>query len=82
VSNLREEILNQITEVVDEALADAPEKVSETAKKQTREEIVAYSRRVIDSCSAAELRSERALERFLETAVEQVRRSLCKGHLI
>jgi hypothetical protein len=68
--------LKQITEALHDVFADRPEESSQTSRRQSKADCLSSARQVIDACSAEELRSEAALERFLETTVRNAKVSV------
>jgi hypothetical protein len=73
MSELRKEIVKQVEKELEEMLATAPENVSESTRKEIKEECIAYAQRVVDACSKAELASEVALDRFLQSTIAHAR---------
>jgi hypothetical protein len=78
MSSLRQSIVNQICEAIDDVLANVPASISESRRNEIRDDAVEYSQRVVEACSTEELKSDRAFERFMETAIAQVRTALPK----
>jgi len=69
----RQEIIAAIEQELDDMLADAPDYVSESRRKDIKEEYKAYARRVLDSLSKEELASQSAFERFVQTTLADAR---------
>jgi hypothetical protein len=76
MSPRRKEILDQITEAIDETLADAPATINESRRNEIRDEVLADAVRVIEACSTEELQSEKALQRFLEGTLADFKRQM------
>jgi hypothetical protein len=74
----RECILDQIKAAVDDALAEAPDTVSDSQRKDIRDEILAYAQRVVEACTTEELQSHKALGTCIDNAVAQVEAALRK----
>lgn len=55
MSDLRESILKQITEALDDVFADLPEQSPETNRRQSKAEHLSHAQRVRDACTAHEL---------------------------
>jgi hypothetical protein len=70
--DLREDILKQITEALDDVFADLPGQSSEKSRRAKADHL-SYAENVLNACTAEELRSEAALEHFLETTVRNAR---------
>jgi hypothetical protein len=69
----RQEIIEVIEKELDDMLADAPEYVSESARRDIKEEYKGYAKRVVDSLSKEELASQSAFERFVQTTLAEAR---------
>jgi hypothetical protein len=69
----REDILSEMKKDLDILLADAPERLSESAKRTIKNEAVGYTKRVLDALSTAELQSETAYVRFVQTTLAEAR---------
>ena len=73
---IREEVLAEIENELDLMLADAPESISQSTRTTTKNEALAYAKRVLNSLSTAELQSEGARQRFLLTTVRDAERRM------
>ena len=73
---IREEVLAEIENELDLMLADAPESISQSTRTTTKNEALAYAKRVLNSLSTAELQSEGARQRFLQTTVRDAERRM------
>lgn len=69
----RQEIIDAIEQELDDMLADAPERLSESGRTSIRGEYSAYAKRVVDSLSKDELASQNAFERFVQTTLAEAR---------
>ena len=72
----RDDVLAELESELDVMLADAPESVTESTRKNIKNESLAYGRRVLDSLSSAELGSEAARQRFLITTLRDAERQV------
>jgi len=72
----RQEIITTIEQELDLMLTDAPDSVSESRRKEIKEEYSGYARRVVDSLSKEELASQSAFERFVETTLAEAQRQM------
>ena len=69
----RDDILSEIEKELEYLLAEAPEHLSEKARKAIRQESLANTRHVLDTLTAKELQSAGAFDRFLENTLAQAR---------
>jgi hypothetical protein len=69
----RECLIAEIETALDGELADAAERMPASARKAIKDEIVGYTKRILDSLTSKELQSESAYQRFLQTTLAQVR---------
>jgi hypothetical protein len=76
MSELRASIRQQISEALDDVLADGREQSSETSR-QSKAEHLNHAQHVLDACTTEELRSESALGKFLETTLRNARVRFC-----
>lgn len=70
----REDILSEIEAGLDNLLAEAPERLSEAARKEIKEEFVSYTQSVLDSLSSEELQSSLAHESFIKHTLAHAKR--------
>ncbi len=70
----RDDLLSDLEQELNYILADAPENVSQSTRKATKDEALAYAKRVLASLSSAELQSESARERFMITTLRDAER--------
>ena len=71
--DLREDILAEIGKELDDLLADAPEHLSESARKAIRQESIRHTKRVLDALTTRELQSAGAYERFVQSTLAEAR---------
>lgn len=69
----RQAIITAIEQELDEMLADSPDYVSESKRKDIKEECKAYAKRVVESLSIEELASQSAFERFVQSTLAEAR---------
>jgi predicted secreted protein len=73
---LREDVLTDLEQELDYMLDAAPESVSQSTRTTTKNEALAYAKRVLDSLSTAELHSETARQRFVITTMRDAERRM------
>jgi len=72
--DLREAVIAELDEEMDNMLAAAPPSLLESARRSIKTEALAYAKRVLGSLSTAELRSETARQRFTITVLRDAER--------
>lgn len=72
----RDDLLSDLEQELDYMLDAAPETVSQSTRKATKDEALAYAKRVLASLSSAELQSESARERFMITTLRDAERRM------
>ena len=69
----RAEILSETEKELDDLMAGAPEKLSETARRAIRDEAIRHTKKVLASLTNTELQSESAYERFVQSTLAEAR---------
>ena len=69
----REDILSELEKELDDLMADAPNNLSESARKAIRQESIRHTKRVLDALTTRELQSAGAYNRFLTNNLAQAR---------
>ena len=72
----REDVLTDLAQELDYMLVEAPESLPQSARRTLKSEALAYTKRVLDSLSTAELQSETARQRFMFTALRDAERRM------
>jgi len=69
----REYIVSEMKKDLDDLLAEAPARLSESAKKKIKDEAISNTQRVLNALSTEELQSETAYVRFVQTTLAEAR---------
>ena len=74
--DLRDDVLADLEQELDYMLDAAPETVSQSTRTTTKNESLAYAKRVLGSLSSTELQSETARQRFMITTLRDAERRM------